>query len=206
MGLVIDHWRRLDAAAHPDDTVVLGAQPQSFNFDYPPPAYLGDVENAPFVVLMLNGGYDPVITQKEVPDNGAVARYMDLLHHPGPSIHSASRPITMPASSKIRITLKSEPISGMEGRRIAVSDKRSSLAMASVIGTLRLTVDYTRPLQLVGTACTLMSVRQASTSAGFPITKRNFSVSGVESQSSVDTAPSAVRIGQAAITSHALSP
>lgn len=84
MSLLIDHWRRLDAAVHPDDTAAFGAQPHNFNLNYPPPAYLGDVENAPFVVLMMNGGYDPVITPKEFPDDLAVARYIDLLHHPRP--------------------------------------------------------------------------------------------------------------------------
>jgi hypothetical protein len=54
-----EFWRRLDHAVHPDDASVLASQPHTFNLDFPPPAFIGDVDGAPIVILMANGGYDP---------------------------------------------------------------------------------------------------------------------------------------------------
>ncbi len=53
-------WQRLQACVHPDDEHVFKSHPDhTFNLDFPPPAFTGDVDNAPIVVLMANGGYDP---------------------------------------------------------------------------------------------------------------------------------------------------
>jgi hypothetical protein len=44
---------------HPEDEPVFAESPayrDHFNLDFPPPAYVGDVENAPVIVLMANGG------------------------------------------------------------------------------------------------------------------------------------------------------
>lgn len=43
---------------HPDDAAVLAANHHSFNLDFPPPAFVGDVDKAPIVILMASGGYD----------------------------------------------------------------------------------------------------------------------------------------------------
>jgi hypothetical protein len=60
-----DFWRRLDGSVHPDDRPAFGQHPHTFNLDYPPPAFVGDVDAAPVVVLMANGGYDLNITPTE---------------------------------------------------------------------------------------------------------------------------------------------
>jgi len=62
-------WRRLEGSVHPDDQPILGKHPDhSFNLDFPPPAFIGDVDTAPIVVLMSNGGYKHGQTEKEFPD------------------------------------------------------------------------------------------------------------------------------------------
>lgn len=81
---LVEHWRKLKNAVHPDDEAVFRESPHSFNLDWPPPAYIGDVDNAPFVLLMMNGGYDSLKTPAEFPNNAAVERYIDLLHNPRP--------------------------------------------------------------------------------------------------------------------------
>jgi hypothetical protein len=52
-------WQRLEKSIHPDDAEVLSSHDHTFNLDFPPPAFIGDIDNAPIVVLMANGGYDP---------------------------------------------------------------------------------------------------------------------------------------------------
>ena len=83
--MIVEHWRRLDGAVHPDDRPIFESHPHSFNLDFPPPAYLGDIENAPFVVLMMNGGYDASDTPMEFSGAGAVDAYLDRLHNPRPA-------------------------------------------------------------------------------------------------------------------------
>jgi hypothetical protein len=66
------------------DVGVLSRVPGLFNLDYPPPAYIGDIENAPVVLLNGNGGYKSVETPLEFPDAAAAKRALDLLHNPRP--------------------------------------------------------------------------------------------------------------------------
>ncbi|KIX16277.1 hypothetical protein [Paracoccus sp. 228] len=84
MSTLVDHWRRLIGSVHPDDAPFLSSRPHSFNLDWPPPAYIGDVDNAPVVLLMMNGGYNPEMTPREFADAGAIERYLDMLHNPRP--------------------------------------------------------------------------------------------------------------------------
>jgi hypothetical protein len=58
-------WRRLDGPVHPDDRPVFDRLKHTFNLDYPPPAFIGDIDHAPVVVLMANGGYDAKLTPTE---------------------------------------------------------------------------------------------------------------------------------------------
>jgi hypothetical protein len=44
---------------------VFDSNQHDFNLDFPPPAFIGDVDNAPIVILLLNGGYDPNETPAE---------------------------------------------------------------------------------------------------------------------------------------------
>lgn len=51
--------------AHNLDRDTLDKYPHTFNLDHPVSPYVGDVLNAPVVVLGSNGGYDPIITPGE---------------------------------------------------------------------------------------------------------------------------------------------
>jgi hypothetical protein len=52
-------WQKLEANVHPEDIGIFERYPHSFNLEFPPPAFIGDVDNAPVVILMANGGYGP---------------------------------------------------------------------------------------------------------------------------------------------------
>ena len=90
---LVRHWRKLtgktrlngkDVYVHPDDMDVFRncTRKHSFNFDYPPPAYVGDIVSAPVVMLMTNGGYSDG-TQNEFSEQGDAERYLERLHDPG---------------------------------------------------------------------------------------------------------------------------
>jgi hypothetical protein len=81
---IVKHWRQLSGSVHPADEVVFGFHSHSFNLEFPPPAFIGDIENAPVVLLDANGGYDPQITPMEFAAEGSRKRYLDLLHNPRP--------------------------------------------------------------------------------------------------------------------------
>lgn len=80
--LIVDHWSQLDGSVHPLDAPVFATNPHSFNLDYPPPAFIGDINNAPVVLLEANGGFDPVVTPSEFAAPDALDRYLDLLRNP----------------------------------------------------------------------------------------------------------------------------
>lgn len=73
------HWSLLKDNVHPDDVPALGRHQHSFRLDFPPPAFIGDVDNAPIVILMANGGYNEEKTPKEFPDECAVDEHRDYL-------------------------------------------------------------------------------------------------------------------------------
>jgi hypothetical protein len=72
-------WQRLESTVHPDDVSVFARYPHTFNLDFPPPAFIGDVDNAPVVILMLNGGYDPVDTATEFTEANDRTEYLEWL-------------------------------------------------------------------------------------------------------------------------------
>src|SRR5215217_1498687 len=79
-----DFWLALTEAVHPLDAPVFAAHPEhTFDLRFPPPAYIGDVDNAPIIILMGNGGFNPVGTPREFPDRAAVDEYIAFLHDPG---------------------------------------------------------------------------------------------------------------------------
>lgn len=78
---LLQHWQRLEASVHPADKPFFATADHSFNLDFPPPAFIGDIEHAPVVLLDANGGYSQE-TSLEFPDARSVARYIDLLHSP----------------------------------------------------------------------------------------------------------------------------
>jgi hypothetical protein len=78
-------WQRLEPCAglyvHPDDAPVFEAHEgrHTFNRDFPPPAFIGDVDNAPIVILMAHGGYDPQVTPSEFPEEADRIEYLQWL-------------------------------------------------------------------------------------------------------------------------------
>jgi len=81
---LVEFWKQLTGAVHPADVDVLATAPKLFNLDYPPPAYVGDIERAPVVLLMGNGGYKDEETPREFPDEASKRRAIDRLHNPAP--------------------------------------------------------------------------------------------------------------------------
>jgi hypothetical protein len=74
-----DFWQRLASVVHPDDENILRSSDHSFNLDFPPPAYIGDIDNAPVVILMANGGYSPIETPREFRDQADIDEYVAWL-------------------------------------------------------------------------------------------------------------------------------
>jgi hypothetical protein len=83
---ISDYWSKLQQTSvgwlHPDDEEVLARSNTSFNFDFPPPAFVGDVLSARVIILTANGGYDPIVTPKEFPNAGTEAHYVHRLSNP----------------------------------------------------------------------------------------------------------------------------
>jgi hypothetical protein len=71
----------LSGTEHPHDVPILRGYKHSFDLNYPPPAFLGDIVNAPVIALFANGGLNDD-TPSEFPTSDAFAEYVDLLHNP----------------------------------------------------------------------------------------------------------------------------
>ncbi len=85
MDSLASFWSRLEDTIHPDDRDMFAAHPgHGFNLDYPPPAFIGDIINAPVIILDNNGGYDPALTPGEFARPGAAERYRRQLANPEP--------------------------------------------------------------------------------------------------------------------------
>jgi hypothetical protein len=89
------YWGRLTGAVHPFDADTFRrVGNHGFNLQFPPPAFIGDVLNAPVIILDNNGGYDPVRTPSEFPDLKACDEYRTMLSAPrrvNPTARSMSR-------------------------------------------------------------------------------------------------------------------
>jgi hypothetical protein len=70
---------------HPADQDAFEAVQHTFNLDYPVSPYVGDILNAPVIILGANAGYDPVITPEEFPDAEAIERYVSRVRLPSES-------------------------------------------------------------------------------------------------------------------------
>lgn len=81
-----EYWSRLRKTKHgwlhPEDEGVLCHSVHSFNLDFPPPAFIGDVSQARVIILNANGGYKPDVTPKEFAAQGAEAEYVRRLAFP----------------------------------------------------------------------------------------------------------------------------
>jgi hypothetical protein len=80
-----EYWARLKDAVHPDDTDTFRrVSDHGFNLDFPPPAFIGDIVNAPVIILDNNGEYKSSITPGEFPDQEAHEEYRETLSVPRP--------------------------------------------------------------------------------------------------------------------------
>lgn len=85
---IVEFWRGQQEAdgqgrwMHRQDRPVLGAESHSFNLDHPVSPYIGDVLNAPVIILGANAGYDPKLTPTEFPDAASVSAYLARVDDP----------------------------------------------------------------------------------------------------------------------------
>jgi hypothetical protein len=79
-------WQRLEFTVHPDDEHVFENHRyrHAFNLEFPPPAFIGDVDNALIVILMGHGGYDSKMTPSEFPEPTDHVEYRRWLKGEGP--------------------------------------------------------------------------------------------------------------------------
>lgn len=88
---IVEFWRGQQDAdvkghwMHRLDRKMLDAGPHRFNLDHPVSPYVGDVLNAPVIILGANGGYNPDLTPTEFPDADAEKAYTDRVDHPSAS-------------------------------------------------------------------------------------------------------------------------
>jgi hypothetical protein len=88
---VVGFWRGQQEAdaqgrwMHRQDRPVLGGESHSFNLDHPVSPYIGDVLNAPIVILNANAGYKPDLTPTEFPDAASVSAYIARVDDPSGS-------------------------------------------------------------------------------------------------------------------------
>ena len=76
------YWAQLIDSVHPNDTATFDrVRDHGFNLEFPPPAFIGDILNAPIIILDNNGGYDHT-TPREFPDDRAREEYRSALKTP----------------------------------------------------------------------------------------------------------------------------
>jgi hypothetical protein len=75
-----EFWAQLNGSIHPLDIPYFkkAEGKHSFNLDYPPPAFIGDVDNAKVIVLMASGGFGKE-TQLEFPTQDDHQEHIDWL-------------------------------------------------------------------------------------------------------------------------------
>lgn len=81
-----EYWRKVrhtkEGWIHPDDADLFNHESHSFNLDFPPPAFIGDIENAKIIILVANGGYKPDVTPFEFGAKDSEAKYLKRIEYP----------------------------------------------------------------------------------------------------------------------------
>ena len=79
-------WRQLRRFVHPRDQRFLRTiDEHPFHLNFPPPAYSGDIDRAPVILLTANGGWiDDAAVKEEMRLFGGQKKYLDYLHNPRP--------------------------------------------------------------------------------------------------------------------------
>lgn len=90
IGKIVSYWSSQHRTAagewvHPDDVEMLREHDHSFNLDFPVSPYVGDIMNAPVIILGANAGYKKGITDAEFPDQAAIDTYLDRVRDPDTS-------------------------------------------------------------------------------------------------------------------------
>jgi hypothetical protein len=75
-------WRLMkpDQTIHPLDRRVLERANHTFRLAEPPPAFIGDIENAPVVVLCSNGGWNEQTSREFLHEDNSPAKFVARLH------------------------------------------------------------------------------------------------------------------------------
>lgn len=86
LSILSQFWSEIQDPVHPSDQLTLTAHATRgiFNLQFPPAAFIGDLDNAPIVVLMANGGYDPSMTPLEFSNPADIDFHYMHLRRPGP--------------------------------------------------------------------------------------------------------------------------
>ena len=91
---IVDYWGKLKGSVHPEDAPVFERfREHGFDLEYPPPAYIGDILNAPVIILDNNGGFNAKMTPAEFPDPRSHDEYRSALAAPRP-LNPSSRTVS----------------------------------------------------------------------------------------------------------------
>ena len=87
---IVEYWSGQRQAKsgdwiHPEDERFFSSTEHSFNLDFPVSPFVGDIVNAPVIILGANAGYDPVVTPTEFPDEASVIKYVERVRTPAES-------------------------------------------------------------------------------------------------------------------------
>lgn len=77
IGSISAFWSDLRGPVHTKDEPVFRRNANhTFDLRFPPPAFIGDIENSPIIVLMSNGAYKPGITENEFRNERDISEYL----------------------------------------------------------------------------------------------------------------------------------
>ncbi|WP_157115283.1 hypothetical protein [Paracoccus contaminans] len=138
------YWSRLTENVHPDDVEIFAVFARhSFNLDHPPPAFVGDVLNAPVIILDNNGGYDEIMTPKEFASPDADRMFRASLADPRPIQYCAPYLSEYYRSSNYSAYLRSGDAALVNGVAYRSRDGRHS-SIKALTGLLRSAQEHRR--------------------------------------------------------------
>ena len=85
---IVEFWKPLSRPnamgqwVHPDDEHLLTNHAHSFNLDFPVSPFVGDILEAPVIILGLNAGYNPAMTPTEFKNADVVETYLQQVSNP----------------------------------------------------------------------------------------------------------------------------
>jgi len=136
---IVDYWTELDRSVHPRDRSTFDQfGDHGFNLEFPPPAYIGDIMNAPIIILENNGGFGADRTPAEFPDKKAHEEFRAMLSAPRPldlsqrtvSPYYRSRNYTRLLTSGLAAIVNGVPYRSINGRASRVAELTKVLPSA----------------------------------------------------------------------------